>query len=145
MVGGTAWDNDALGCDAGEVCGAWPTLGTAGKVTVGSADQSNLDFVAGYQVKLGKPTEDEPVGWRRLAESKVFDRWKADTRPARSMGCAPAPRLREVPPCASAWRSSSFPASPRPPMPKGSSGISTSTSTSTPRPSCSSGRSASPT
>ncbi|MBB3166939.1 S8 family serine peptidase [Simiduia aestuariiviva] len=43
LLAGTDSDNDAILCDAGEVCGAYPTLGLPTKITV-STDYSGLNF-----------------------------------------------------------------------------------------------------
>lgn len=67
-------------CDAGEVCGAWPTLGAPTPLTVGTTDKAGVDFVAGFPVTLGKPTEPAPRGYRRLDGTKSI----APTLPAGS-------------------------------------------------------------
>lgn len=44
LVAGTDSDNDLVLCDAGEVCGAYPTVGLASKVRL-TADTSGADFL----------------------------------------------------------------------------------------------------
>jgi serine protease len=70
---GTDSDNDDLVCDAGEVCGAWPTLGAPNPLTVGNDDVTGLDFVAGFAVTLGSNAASAPAssgGYRRLSDLK---------------------------------------------------------------------------
>ena len=52
LVAGTDQDDDGLICDAGEACGAWPTMGTATPVVVG-ANVSGLDFTVGFGTGAG--------------------------------------------------------------------------------------------
>ena len=66
-------DDDGLICDTGEACGAWPTLGVATPVTVTTADQAGLDFLAGFEASLGvASTGPAPAGggYRRLVPLK---------------------------------------------------------------------------
>lgn len=73
IVAGTDSDNDDLVCDAGEACGAWPTLGAPTPLTVGNANVTGLDFVAGFPVSLGSTAASAPRapgGYRRLEQRK---------------------------------------------------------------------------
>jgi serine protease len=75
LVAGTDSDNDDLVCDAGEVCGAWPTMNAPTAVTVGTASQTGLDFVAGFSVSFGTTSAvapPRPRGYRRPADTKAF-------------------------------------------------------------------------
>jgi serine protease len=49
LAAGTDLDNDNMICDAGEACGAWPTLGMPSQVVVKGGDVTGLDFVAGFR------------------------------------------------------------------------------------------------
>jgi serine protease len=72
VVAGTDLDDDGFICDAGEACGAWPTLGVPTPLTVG-ASASGIDFVAGYEVGLAPAAAGvagSPEGFRRLPEEK---------------------------------------------------------------------------
>ena len=73
IVAGTDSDNDDLVCDAGEVCGAWPTLGAPTPLTVEADDVTGLDFVAGFAVTLGSNAASAPTasGYRRLRSKSV--------------------------------------------------------------------------
>ncbi len=53
IVAGTDSDNDGLVCDAGESCGAWPTLGAPTALSVGPNSVTGLDFIAGFALTLG--------------------------------------------------------------------------------------------
>ncbi|WP_242395540.1 S8 family peptidase [Anaeromyxobacter oryzisoli] len=53
LAAGTDLDNDNMICDAGEACGAWPTLGVPTQVVVKGNDVTGLDFVAGFGRSLG--------------------------------------------------------------------------------------------
>lgn len=54
ILAGTDMDNDGVICDAGEACGAYPTLGDAREVTVvgGALAQGGLDFSASFRWNL---------------------------------------------------------------------------------------------
>lgn len=70
---GTDSDDDGFICDAGEACGAWPTLGVPTPVTVGAADVGGLDFLVGFEVSLGAASAGPGVpagGFRRLDAMK---------------------------------------------------------------------------
>ena len=74
ILAGTDSDNDDLVCDAGEVCGAWPTLGAPNPLTVEADDVTGLDFVAGFAVTLGSNAASAPAasgGYRRLHSKSV--------------------------------------------------------------------------
>lgn len=73
IVAGTDSDNDDLVCDAGEVCGAWPTLGAPNPVTVENDDVAGLDFVAGFAVTLGSTATSVPAaGLSRRPSTSAF-------------------------------------------------------------------------
>jgi serine protease len=52
VVAGSDADDDGTICDAGEACGAYPTLGRPASVTVG-ATRGGLDFPVAFQSELG--------------------------------------------------------------------------------------------
>ena len=72
IVAGTDLDNDGFICDAGEACGAYPTLDFPTRLT--GEDRSGLDFVSGFETSLraGAAAEDggaprpPATGFRRL-------------------------------------------------------------------------------
>lgn len=76
VVAGTDSDDDGLICDAGEACGAWPTLGVPTAVTVAGASVTGLDFLAGFEVSLGGASAG-PVaaggGYHKLASLKGLE------------------------------------------------------------------------
>ncbi len=49
LVAGSDMDMDNLICDAGESCGAYPTLSQPSVITIGSASLSNLDFTTSFE------------------------------------------------------------------------------------------------
>lgn len=53
VAAGTDSDDDGLVCDAGEACGAWPTLGVPTAFSVSTANLTGVDFLAGFEVALG--------------------------------------------------------------------------------------------
>ena len=55
LFAGTDADDDALLCDAGEACGAFPTLDAPDFLVV-NGDRSNLEFEAGFRVNLSATT-----------------------------------------------------------------------------------------
>ncbi|MET0064772.1 MAG: S8 family peptidase [Candidatus Thiodiazotropha sp.] len=61
VVAGSDMDMDNLICDAGESCGAYPTLSQPNVITVGSSSISNLDFTTSfeYQSPTGASSSDE--------------------------------------------------------------------------------------
>jgi serine protease len=76
VVAGTDSDDDGLICDAGEACGAWPTIGVPTVVTVTGADVAGLDFLAGFEVSLGAASTHRALptsGFRRLAPPKALE------------------------------------------------------------------------
>jgi serine protease len=83
IVAGTDSDNDDLVCDAGEACGAWPTIGAPTPLEVtGAGNVSGLDFGVGFDVSLGAGAASAGAprgGVRRLATPK---RISAGTLPA---------------------------------------------------------------
>jgi len=76
IVAGTDSDNDDVVCDAGEACGAYPTLGAPTPLTVGTEDVTGVDFVAGFGVTLGADAASAPArgGYRRLPDTKSVAR-----------------------------------------------------------------------
>jgi serine protease len=65
VVAGTDADDDGMICDAGEACGAWPTIGAPTPLTVlGDANLGKLDFGVGFDVSLGagRASTDAPPG-----------------------------------------------------------------------------------
>jgi len=78
LVAGTDLDNDDFICDAGEACGAWPTLGVVTPVDV-AGDMTGLDFGVGFDVGVaGLSTGARPgaEGFRRPAPAKAFGGWR---------------------------------------------------------------------
>jgi len=79
VIAGTDSDDDGLICDAGEACGAWPTLGVPTVIGVTAADVAGLDFLAGFEVSLGAASAQAgaapwpSVGFRRLAPLKALE------------------------------------------------------------------------
>jgi serine protease len=70
VAAGTDMDNDFLICDAGEACGAYPTLSPMTSVTVGSSDLTGIDFATGFNASIGAgaasaSTSPSPVFTRR--------------------------------------------------------------------------------
>lgn len=70
LVAGTDADNDGFICDAGEACGAYPTIGVPDPVRI-DRDRSALDFVIGYssselQIERIPVDSEESAGFRRL-------------------------------------------------------------------------------
>lgn len=62
IVAGTDFDNDQFICDAGESCGAYPTLDHPGAITV-DADREGIDFSVGRVVPISDlRLEAEPAG-----------------------------------------------------------------------------------
>lgn len=60
LFAGTDFDNDGIICDAGEACGAFPTLTTPRHIAV-EEDIAGLDFSSGIRVQLGgKQPEQAP-------------------------------------------------------------------------------------
>lgn len=53
IAAGTDLDDDGQICDAGEACGAWPTLGVPSPVVVSGKDVTGLDFVVGFGQSIG--------------------------------------------------------------------------------------------
>ena len=52
VVAGTDLNNDGFICDAGEACGAYPSLDRLGEVVVGGANVVIADFTAGFPAEL---------------------------------------------------------------------------------------------
>jgi serine protease len=48
---GTDNDNDLFICDAGETCGAWPSIDTPAVITI-SEDRNDIIFPSDYQISL---------------------------------------------------------------------------------------------
>ena len=53
VVAGTDQNNDGKICDAGEACGAWPTMGTATPVVVTTANVTGLNFSVAFGTGAG--------------------------------------------------------------------------------------------
>lgn len=75
ILAGTDTDNDTFICDAGEACGAYPTIDQLVQIDLNS-DVSNLDFPIGYVVALPSTMSDdgetggEPQGFSRSNTDK---------------------------------------------------------------------------
>jgi serine protease len=80
LVAGTDSDDDGLICDAGEACGAWPTLGVPTPLEVAGASVTGLTFVVGFDGGLAL----QSVG-ARLPEGGV----RRLDRERKSIGGAP--------------------------------------------------------
>jgi len=77
VIAGSDADDDGTICDAGEACGAYPTLGRPASVTVGST-RGGLDFPVAFQSDLGTSVvatpRAKPLGpLRRLPARKELE------------------------------------------------------------------------
>jgi serine protease len=70
IVAGSDMDMDNLICDAGESCGAYPTLSRPEVITVGSGSVSGLDFSSSYEYQSPSSSSAE----ERAQELMVFPR-----------------------------------------------------------------------
>ena len=62
VIAGTDNDNDGFICDAGEACGAYPTLDRIERFSVGAGQTVRRDFSTGYRAGLGSSTSLETLG-----------------------------------------------------------------------------------
>jgi len=73
LIAGSDSDNDLLVCDAGESCGAYPTLGVSTPVDVNS-NVSSLDFITTFGSTLAQSAQSgnaQPVGVARPAQAQA--------------------------------------------------------------------------
>ena len=77
VIAGSDSDNDNLICDAGESCGAYPTLGLLQAVSVTDGTLSNIDFVLNFATDLNAgnsfTTAVDRDGFSRLAPAKQVE------------------------------------------------------------------------
>ena len=52
VVSGTDLDNDGLICDAGEACGAFPTVALPSSVRITNEDVTGVDFVGNFDPEI---------------------------------------------------------------------------------------------
>ena len=76
VIAGTDNDNDGFICDAGEACGAYPTLDRIERFTVGAGETVRRDFTTGYRVGLESNTALDILGGleRHIEEQPRFRR-----------------------------------------------------------------------
>jgi serine protease len=60
LIAGSDMDNDRLICDAGEACGAYPTLDTVVEIEV-AGSLSGLDFLSGFNGILSVASSQWPA------------------------------------------------------------------------------------
>jgi len=72
LVAGTDLDNDFVICDAGEACGAFPTLDQPQRISV-AAGQGSLDFSTSFALRLSGASAAAPTaGHSRVPERRLF-------------------------------------------------------------------------
>lgn len=62
VIAGTDNDNDGFICDAGEACGAYPTLDRIERFSVGAGQTVRRDFSTGYRAGLESSTSLDTLG-----------------------------------------------------------------------------------
>jgi serine protease len=70
IVAGTDSDNDNILCDAGEACGAYPTLGLLERVIVQDGNISGLDFGLTFPIEIGSTALSKALDADRPGFSK---------------------------------------------------------------------------
>ena len=81
IIAGTDMDNDAIICDAGEACGAFPSIDLLRAVSVDS-DREDLDFGTGFRVALESNAASTVADSGRVGVARVPREGADQKRPA---------------------------------------------------------------